>query len=709
MLRGSFRVAAMLVLALGVAAAGLQAKEVSELKFPKLNEIRIPKVETVTLKNGVVLMMVEDHELPLVKMKALVRAGTVYEPKDRRGLAELMGETWRTGGTASRSGDEIDEILESMGSSVESSVDETAATLTANTLTENFERTLAVFVDIMTKPAFSEDKIELAKTHMRSAIARRNDEPMGILMREYPKLVYGEDSPYARQVEYEDVDRLTRKLLLDFHEKYFRPNAVILGVWGDFKTSEMKRKLERAFTGWNPAKIDYPAVQEVDMTLAPSVNYIEKTDIEQSFIIMGHLCMRLDDPDYPAFYIMSDILGASWGSRIFNKVRTEKGLAYAAGGGLLAQFDHPGPFYAFASTKFASTHEVVETMLGEVRRITESEVEDSELERAKDSYLNSFAFQFDSVGKILQRLMTYRFFGYPDDFLQRTRAAVEKVTKEDVLSAAKRRLRPDDLIILAVGDASQFDKPLSSFGNVSPIDITIPEPEELIPEATQASAEKGQQIVEEAIAAMGGSERLLSVERMTSSFKASLNTPSGEFAVDAKIVLVFPDRLRLDIQTPMGEVTQVLNKDKGWMASPQGIMDLQGSQIEELRKQAQFDPINVLRLLASGKATAQYVGDIDLEGKTVFDVLVTLEEGAILHMYVDPADHRVVGNMRRTTTNEGPADVTEIFSDFRDVDGVMVNFASVQRTPQKRISSVTTTEVKMNPTVDLDVFEKPSE
>jgi len=690
-----------------LAAGAVFAADVSDIKYPKLNEIKMPAVEKVTLDNGMVIMLVEDHELPLIKMQALVRAGTVYEPRDRRGLTDLMSEAWRTGGTTSRSGDEIDELLEGMGSSVEGSVGPSAASLDANSLVENFDKTLEVFVDILEHPGFSEDKIELAKTHMRSAIARRNDEPMGILMREYPKLVYGADSPYARQYEYADVDGLSRADLLDFHGKYFHPGGVILGVCGDFNAADMKAKLESAFSGWAAAKVEYPAVAEVDMTLAPSVNYVEKTDIEQCFILMGHMCMRLDDPDYPSFYVMSDILGGGWTSRIFKKVRTEKGLAYAAGGGLMSELDHPGPFFAYSSTKFASAHEVITTMLDEIKRITETPVTDKELELAKNGYLNSFAFKFDSVGKILARLMDYQFYGYPEDFLQRTRTAIEKVTKEDVLAVAKKRLHPDKMIILAVGDASKFDKPLSTLGAVNTIDIAIPEPKEALPEATQESSDKAKGIVDKVLAASGGSTKILAVKNILDAFKATVSTPGGDMVLDAKILLAYPDRMRLDIVTPMGTMVQVLNRDKAWMSSPQGVVDLQGSQADELRKQVQFDQLSVLKALAAGTAGAQYVGEAELDGKKVHDVLLTLGEDSVAHAYVDPSTNMIVGSMRKMFTMEGPTDVTEVYSDFRDVSGIKMSFASLQRAGAKTISSTKVSELKINPPLDPTAFEKP--
>ncbi|UCF78103.1 MAG: insulinase family protein [Candidatus Eiseniibacteriota bacterium] len=698
----------ILLLLVSLPALALGAElNVEKLKYPKLNEIVMPEVQEITLPNGMTVMLVEDHELPLVKMKALIRAGTVYEPTGMAGLTEMFGEAWRTGGTASWTGDEIDEILESIGATIEGGIGEGSATLSANTMTESFDQVLDIFREILMTPVFSEDKVDLARTRLSSIVSRRNDEPMSILMREYRKLIYGPASPYARQYEYEGLNKLAREDMLEFHGRYFHPNAVILGVWGDFKTSDMKKKLEQSFAEWNSADIDYPEVAEVDLTLRPSVNYAEKKDIEQCFVLTGHLCMRLDDPDYPEFYVMSEILGGGWTSRIFKKVRTELGLAYGAGGGLMSRYDYPGPFYTFCSTKFASTHQAISAMLDEVKRIRETEVTDAELALAKESYLNSFAFNFDSVGKILSRLMTYRYHGYPPDFLQKTRAAIENVTKQDVLRVARERLHPDKLVILAVGDAERFDKPLSSFGAVTTLDISIPEPGEAVPEPTEASAEKGDEIMQKALAAMGGAERVLSLNSISSVLTASMSTPAGDMTIDMTLVLVYPDRFRLDMQTPMGAVVQTLDGDSGWMSTPQGVMALQGSQAAELKKMVRFELFSVLKAFVRGEAEIQYLGDTQLDGHDVFELLVSLGDDASSRMFVDKKDYTIVGNSRRANTMEGPAEITEILSDFRDVEGLKVSFASAQRAGDKEVSSSSISEFKINPEVDLSIFAKP--
>ncbi|MBZ5589794.1 MAG: insulinase family protein [Acidobacteriia bacterium] len=460
----------------GPPAAAAKPRAVDRLVYPKLHEIKAPPVVRETLPNGLHLLLVEDHDLPQVYFAACVRGGVVAEPTGKAGLAGLFGEVQRTGGTTAMAGDAIDTLLDGLGAGVETNVDEAYGTVGGKTLVENLDKVLPVFAQVLTSPVFAQDKVDLGKTHMRSAIARRNDDVMGVAFREIGKLVYGARSPYARQVEYEDVERLTREDLVAFHKTYYRPDATILAVWGDFKTSEMKARLATAFGGWKVAgaapKITLPVVAAQPPTLA----YIEKRDVEQTFIVAGQLGLRLDDPDYPAIHVLGDILGGGLTSRISTKVRTEKGLAYSAGGRMIPAWDHPGSFFFFTSTKPSTTAEALATVLDEIRKIRVSPVTDDELARAKDMYLNGYAFENDSTLKIVGRLVLYEFYGYPADFNVRLRDAVEKVTKDDVLRVARTHLNPDALTILAVGRQEQFDKPLSTFGKVTTIDITIPEP-----------------------------------------------------------------------------------------------------------------------------------------------------------------------------------------------------------------------------------------
>ena len=249
-----------------------------------------------------------------------------------------------------------------------------------------------------------------------------------------------------------------------------------LAVWGDFDARQMIKKIEKAFEGWQKVDLDLPGTPQVEYEFRKTVSVIRKDDVNQSNIYLGHIGGLMSDPDYFALIVMNRILGGGFTGRLFKNVRSREGLAYSVFGSYSANFDYPGEFYVGCQTKSESTVHAIRAMIREVEKMQESEVTDEELALAKDSFLNSFVFNFDSKGEIVNRLVTYDYFGYPADFLQKTKQNVEKVTKADVLRVARKHLKPDKVQILAVGRPQDFDEPLSVLGLVNEIDITIPPP-----------------------------------------------------------------------------------------------------------------------------------------------------------------------------------------------------------------------------------------
>lgn len=442
-----------------------------EFVFGPLNPIKMPKVEKFELANGLNIFLVEDHEYPTIDLRAMVRVGSVFEPVSKIGLASVCGQVIRTGGTTSMSGDEIDKELETMAATISTGIGRMSGYINVSVLKEDIDRTLEILADILINPAFAEDKINLAKIQQRTMISRRNDDIGQITNREFRMLIYGKDSPYARHPEYATIDAVTRQDIVDFYQKSFYPNNTIMAVWGDFETQEMVAKLKKNLEPWKPAAVKMPSPPKVDYDYKFTVNYINKPDVNQSNIMIGHIGGMMNNPDYPALSVMNSILSFD---RMFKKIRTDEGLAYSVWGYYGAYFTYPGVFSSGAQTKSESTVYAIDLMLKEMKRMTEEEVSDEELAKAKDQYLNSYVFNFDSRAKIVNRLMTYVLFDYPLDFMDQVKKGVEKVTKKDVLRVARKYLRSDKVQILVVGKQEDFDKPLSALGEVNTIDIEIP-------------------------------------------------------------------------------------------------------------------------------------------------------------------------------------------------------------------------------------------
>jgi len=465
---------ALLAVIGGTMPAAGQVVRPGDIRYPPLPAWQIPAPERVTLPNGLVVFLLEDHELPLINVQVRIKTGSRYEPADKVGLADVAATVMRTGGAGDRSGSEVDQFLEDRAANLYTNMGVSVGTADLSVLKEHFAAALPILADVLRRPRFEEDKIVEAKVQEKSAIARRNDSPGSIAFREFQKLVYGAASPYARHTEHATIDGITRDDLVAFHSRFFHPNHVMIGVVGDFKRSDMLRLIRQHFGDWKRADVQLPTDFAIEPAAPGKVYFVQKTDITQTNFRLGHLGTTINDPDYFAVEVMNTIFGQGFSSRLFNVIRSEKGLAYAIYGGVGASYDYPGVFQVGGETKFESSSVALRSVLHEIQRIMTEPVSDQELSYGKESYLNSFVFNFDTPAEVVSRQMLYEYYGYPADFLQTSRARIEAVTAEDIRRAANRFLTPDRLVILAVGDETKLDTSLAEFGPVVYLDVTIP-------------------------------------------------------------------------------------------------------------------------------------------------------------------------------------------------------------------------------------------
>jgi zinc protease len=680
-------------------------KYYTDIEYPQLHDIKIPKVDQVTLPNGIKLFLLEDHELPLIELSARIRTGSIYEPADKIGLAAITGEVMRTGGTKTKTGDEIDEELERIAAVVETSIGEDAGYARMSVLKKDIDTGLRILADVLMNPEFREEKIELSKVRHRSGIARRNDNVNQIADREFTKLIYGADSPYARVPQYETINNITRDDLIEFHKKYYRPNNVMMGVWGDFDSKTIIKKIENAFKNWKKGELNIPPPQEVNYEFKQTLNLIKKEDVNQTNIMMGHIGGRYDNPDYHALVLTNRILGIGFTSRLFRNVRSRKGLAYSVYGVYTADYDHLGVLYVGCQTKSESTVEAIRAMQEEVERMTVSEVTDEELAVAKESYLNSYVFNFDTKGEIVTRIMTYDYFGYPHDFLQKTKKNIEKVTKADILRVSKKYLKYNAMQILAVGKPDDFDQPLSVLGDVNEIDITIPVPEEPAPEATNASLSEGKRMLAKAIQVLGGVDAFKSINTMQWTGNMTAVTPQGEMEVTVNTVMMMPDKLRANIQTPMGEMSQLLNGDQAWIVSPQGTRPAP----EQMREQLQSNLWhNVSYLFANANQeglTVQYLGEEKVDSLTCAVLNITPKYVKSFKLYLDTKTRMPVKMSFQGMNMMGaPAATEQMYSDYREVGNVKLPFKSVTNQDGEKAQEALASEILINVDVDETLF-----
>ena len=470
-----FALALVTVCGLATPPAAAQATQWDQITIPPLPAFHPQEPKRIVLPNGMVIFLQEDHELPLIDGVARIRGGSRSEPAAKIGMVDLYGEVWRTGGTKTQTGDQLDDYLEIRAAKVETNSNADSTSISFSCLKGDFGDVFKVFDELLRAPEFRDDKLDLAQKEYFDNISRRNDDVSEIAERESAKLTYGPQNPYARVAEYKTVAAVTRQDLLAWHHTYLQPNNIILGIVGDFDSAEMEAKLRQAYGAWpkgaaaKEEKIEFQPAK-------PGYYLVEKEDVNQSSINMVALGIRRDNPDYYAVRVFNEAFGGGFSSRLMQSIRTAKGLAYAVGGGIGSAFDHPGTLRLSMGTKSATTIESIVALDEQIDDVTKHPISEAEIKRAKDSILNGFVFNLDSPDKILRERMAYEFYGYPADYLDRFRSGVEKVTPADVARAAAKYLHKDQLAVLVVGHTSEFDKPLSSLGSVTNIDIAIPPP-----------------------------------------------------------------------------------------------------------------------------------------------------------------------------------------------------------------------------------------
>ena len=657
-----------------------------------------------------VIFLQEDHELPLIDGTARIRGGSVNEPADKTGLIDIFSEVWRTGGTKSKTGDELDDYLEVRAAKVETGGGPDSTTISFSCLKGDLDDVFKVFTDVLQNPEFRADKIDIARKGEEDSISRRNDEPSGIAHRESVKLAYGADNPYARVPEYATVAAITRQDLLDWYGKYIHPNNIILGISGDFDSAAMEARLRAAFDSW--PKGPTPPKNDFQYATAKAGYYVvPKEDVNQSNIHMVALGTTRANPDYYAISVFNEAFGGGFSSRLFNDIRTKRGLAYAVGGGIGTNFGHPGVLQISIGTKSQTTAEAIQAAYEDIDNLAKEPFSEAEIRQAKDDILSAFVFRLDSPDKILGERMVYEYYGYPPDWLDKYQAEIKNVTAADVNRIAAKYLHKDQLAVLVVGNTKEFDKPLSSLGPVTNIDITIPPPpgmkQDTGAKVTESNAE-GKELAAKVLNAMGGEAKFASIKSIKSDLTVTQKTPQGDFSMQMATTILFPDHLHAEIQTPRGAMKITVTSDGGFMSiEGMGTRAMPGEQKTETLEQIKRDPIFIAShwkdpdvfFQASG---TEKVGDVEAR---IVDVNAA---GAAIRWFVDPSNGHILKETYRTLAQSGPVQGETDMEDWKTVNGLTLPLLRKNKQNGQDTSQSEYKTIDINPQVDPKLFDKPA-
>ncbi len=428
-------------------------------------EIRFspPKPDRTVLENGLTVYFLEDRELPLVNVSFIVGAGSIFEPPGKEGLAEMTGAVMRTGGAGKLSGDRVDEELEVLAAPISINLGMDYGTGGLAVLKKDLARAFQIFADILRNPSFEEEKIEQEKKLKVEELRRVFDKPQRLAFREFKRALYA-GNPRGRLPEIASVENIGRDDLVAFHKTHVFPRNLRLAVTGDISKEEALELIERHLGDWDDEG-DFGTVP-LPKPLENAPLYFYEKKVPQSTVIIGTIGPGKESPDFFPFTVLDHLLGSGgFRSRIFQEVRSNRGLAYSAGSFYDGRQGY-GSFGAYAMTKPESTGQVLGLLEGILKDVRESRVSAQDLHLAKRSIVNSYIFSFTSSHMIAFQHMMLEFQGLPTKFLSEYPSRIDAVSREDVLKVAEKVLDPEKRTLFVLGDDSKFDEPLKSFGTV---------------------------------------------------------------------------------------------------------------------------------------------------------------------------------------------------------------------------------------------------
>ena len=408
----------------------------------------------IVTENGMVLLLVEQHSLPIVSVEALIDAGAIYDPNEKAGRATLTASLLEEG-TKKRSAPEISQAVDFIGADLSASADQDFMTAQLKMLKKDVDAGFDLFSDILINPVFDPKEVERVRNNLLGGLVAEKDQPQVIAERAFRNTVFG-NHPYHNPVNgrEETVSKIGRDEIAAFHRDFYRPNNTILTIVGDLSEKEATALVSKYFGKWEKRPVPFPKIAPPTPFEAKKVELIDK-ELAQATVVLGHVGVERSNPDYYAVSVMNYILGGGgFSSRMLTDIRDNRGLVYS----IYSRFDanrQPGDFQVSLQTKSASTNDAIDGVLQEINKIRSAPVTDIEISEAKAYLVGSFPLRLDTTAKLAGLLSAVEFYKLGLDYLKKYPEYINKVTKEDVLRAAQKYLHPDHYALVVVGNQNE--------------------------------------------------------------------------------------------------------------------------------------------------------------------------------------------------------------------------------------------------------------
>lgn len=622
-------------------------------------EIKLGNADSFTLPNGLKVFVVENRKLPRVAFSLVLERDPIFEG-DKAGTLSMVGQMM-TGGTATRTKDQLDEEIDFIGASLEAS----ASSIYAASLKKHQDKVLELMTDVLYNPVFPQEELDKLKKQMISGLAASKDDPNAISGRLTSTLNFGAGHPYGESETEATVKNITLEDIKGYYSTYFKPNIAYLAIVGDINKKEAEALVKKYFSKWEKGTIPTKTYDKPTPPAKNMVALVDRTSSVQSVVDVTYpLEMNLSNSDYLASRVLNYILGGGASSRLFMNLREKKGYTYGAYSSIGAD-KLITSFSANASVKQTATDSAITEIIYEIRNLRDNGVTEEELVNAKANLSGSFGRSLESPSTIANFAINTERYKLPKDFYATYLQKLNALTVGDINAAAKKFLKPDNLYITVVGNGAAIEKSLLAFGEVQRF-TNMAEPEKQIVMNSEMTAD---QVIKNYISAIGGEgkaktiktskmESVAEIQGMKLNFVAIYDEPNGAFA--QKVMM-------------MGNVASntVIKDGKGSVSAMGQSNQLTDEQYEAAKMSMYIFPELHYEELGYSMVLE---GIKDVEGENAYKVIVSNPTGSKQINY-----YSLESGLKIKTESAEAGDM--FYSDYQEVQGVKYPMMMLLKSP----------------------------
>ena len=611
--------------------------------------IDLPPIERFTLPNGLPVVVIKNPRLPVVDVRLAVKVGQADDPRDKKGLAQFAA-LMLTKGTRTRNAATIAESIDYVGGSLGAEAGHEATVLSCSARIKSLRTCMTLLPDIAMNARFPLSEMDEIKRRLQAVVRQRKDNAGQLATVHLLNALWGAEHVRGWPLSARTIDAIQQKDLIAWYRKWFMPNNAVLVVAGNVDSKRVRLEVQRTLRWWPRRKAPEHKSYSDPALAGVKIRLVDKPGQTQSHIRVGHLGISHRDPAFFDHLVFNYALGGgAFSSRLMKVVRSEKGKAYGAS----SRFDRNvarGAFVASTFTRSAETVTTLQLILAELAKMRAQGPTAGEVTDAITNLTGSYAMRFESASDVAGAVLSAELHGLGETYVRDYPLSVAKVTVESARKAAAKTLDTENLIIVIVGDGGQVEPQLKKIGlpyeKVGHLEPVAGWERRLASAPADPKSEAaGRALLDKALAAKGGVDRLRKIKRLT--LKANGKIVLGQQELPATLTRRFmaPDKLRLDIDIQLGgqvtNVVTILNGDKGWNKQPQtGLIDLPQDAISELRNQVWRDQELVLLRHKEKGTKVQSLGEKSRQGRAYHAVQMTRGDGRVsVVVYLDKEDH----------------------------------------------------------------------